>query len=88
MIKTMLSKMSKKWPRGWCGRVDGDHQPGSRCAGLCEEKRGRWGGATSKTTTVKGNRLVHANRRASLEAAPAPNRRFTERPFHSSVCVC
>jgi hypothetical protein len=35
------------WPRGWCGRVDGDHQPGSRCAGLCEEKRGGWRGATS-----------------------------------------
>jgi hypothetical protein len=47
MMKTMSSKMSKKWPRGWCGRVDGDHQPGSRCAGLCEEKRGGWGGATS-----------------------------------------
>jgi hypothetical protein len=39
MMKTMSSKMSEKWPRGWCGRVDGD-QPGSRCAGLCEEKRG------------------------------------------------
>jgi hypothetical protein len=23
MMKTMSSKMSKKWPRGWCGRVAG-----------------------------------------------------------------
>jgi hypothetical protein len=90
--------MSGRYPHTW--GVPGPVIPGlsweagpwpvsERCSEWPVECRSSGQGHPKRTTTARENRLIHANRRASLEAVSASNRRFTERLYTTAVCcVC